>query len=180
MALVLYSIIFADAPSTICMQGRITTNTGTPISGPGNFSFIFDDGSNTTQFTTLTDVNLGLYSVNIDLSTLGTLDFSKVVNVEVLYNTISLGTTKLTASPYAFCAASATYSAVATSATSATCSVDNSFTIGGYALTYNAGTNNIVVGSSLSIQGNLEVTGDVNISSVSFATLSGTAAYVTG
>jgi hypothetical protein len=26
VVIVLYSIIFADAPSTICMQGRITTN----------------------------------------------------------------------------------------------------------------------------------------------------------
>jgi hypothetical protein len=150
---------------------------------------------NNAQFNTSTYVNLGLYSVNIDLSTLGTLNFSNVVNVEVIYNGISLGTTQLTASPYAFWAASstATYSIVATSttyltgsvssaiyvlwATNATCSVDNTFTIGGCSLTYDASNNNIVLGSSLSIQGNLEVTGDINISSVSYATEAGTAAW---
>ncbi|MDR1943030.1 MAG: hypothetical protein LBQ04_02805 [Endomicrobium sp.] len=118
ITLVLYSIIFADSQKTISLQGRITDNTGTPVSGMGNFSFTFHDGtSNNPVYSTSTYVNRGLYSVNIELDSLSpSIDFSKSVSVDVEYNNTFLGTTQLAASPYAFWADSSTYAIFASTA----------------------------------------------------------------
>jgi hypothetical protein len=117
VTLVLYSIIFADSQKTISLQGRITDNAGTPVSGMGNFRFTFHDGSNTPSIATSTYVNRGLYSVNIKVNDLlPSIDFSNSVSVDVEYNNTSLGTTQLTASPYAFWADSSTYAVYASTA----------------------------------------------------------------
>ncbi|MDR1434090.1 hypothetical protein [Candidatus Endomicrobiellum devescovinae] len=118
VTLVLYSIIFADSQKIISLQGRITDNTGTPVSGMGNFSFTFHDGTtNDPHISISTYVNRGLYSVNIELDRLSSsIDFSNSVSVDVEYNNTSLGTTQLAASPYAFWADSSNYAAYASTA----------------------------------------------------------------
>ncbi|MDR2427654.1 MAG: hypothetical protein LBD19_01730, partial [Endomicrobium sp.] len=118
VTLVLYSIIFADSQKTISLQGRITDNTGTPVSGMGNFRFTFHDWTlNNSVYSTSTYVNRGLYSVNIEIDSLSpSIDFSKSVSVDVEYNNTSLGTTQLAASPYAFWADSSTYATYASTA----------------------------------------------------------------
>ncbi|MDR0398862.1 MAG: hypothetical protein LBH33_03580 [Endomicrobium sp.] len=122
VTLVLYSIIFADSQKTISLQGRITDNTGTPVSGMGNFRFTFHDWtSNNSVYSTSTYVNRGLYSVNIEIDSLSpSIDFSKSVSVDVEYNNTSLGITQLAASPYAFWADSSTYATYASTAIWAT------------------------------------------------------------
>ncbi|MDR2818052.1 MAG: hypothetical protein LBB37_01250 [Endomicrobium sp.] len=118
VTLVLYSIIFADSQKTISLQGRITDNTGTPVSGMGNFRFTFHDWTlNNSVYSTSTYVNRGLYSVNIEIDSLSpSIDFSKSVSVDVEYNNTSLGITQLAASPYAFWADSSTYATYASTA----------------------------------------------------------------
>lgn len=117
VTLVLYSIIFADSQKIISLQGRIIDNTGTPVSGMGDFKFTFHDGINDPYITISTYVNRGLYSVNIELDSLSpSIDFSKSVRVDVEYNNTSLGRTQLAASPYAFWADSSTYAVYASTA----------------------------------------------------------------
>ncbi|MDR1474360.1 MAG: hypothetical protein LBS38_01550 [Endomicrobium sp.] len=123
-ALALCSIIFADPPKTISFQGRITDNFGNPITERGEFKFIFQDGINSpTSFSTYAYVNRGLYSVNINVTDLSDIDFGSNVSVAIYYNDNEMGTTNLTASPYAFVSESSTYastaaySAIAASAT---------------------------------------------------------------
>jgi hypothetical protein len=117
VTLVLYGIIFADSQKIISLQGRITDNAGTHVSGMGNFSFTFHDGNNNPSINISTYVNRGLYSVNIQIDSLSpSIDFSKNVSVDVEYNSTSLGTTQLAASPYAFWADSSNYAAYASTA----------------------------------------------------------------
>ena len=117
VTLVLYSIIFADPPKTISLQGRITDNSGTPVSEMGSFGFTLRDGKNNASINISTYVNRGLYSVNINVVDLSpSIDFSSAVSIDVNYNGTPLGTTQLTASPYAFWSASSTYASYASSA----------------------------------------------------------------
>ncbi|MDR2398899.1 MAG: hypothetical protein LBD61_00405 [Endomicrobium sp.] len=117
-ALALCSIIFADSPKTISFQGRITDNFGNPITERGEFKFIFQDEINSpTSFSTYAYVNRGLYSVNIDVTDLSDIDFGSNVSVAIYYNDNEMGTTNLTASPYAFVSESSTYAKFATSIT---------------------------------------------------------------
>jgi hypothetical protein len=92
------TVVFADVPQILAFQGRITDNSGVPITETnGNFSFQFNGG---TSIPIRTNVYHGLYSVNIDVSALG-LDFDNQISVNVSYDGVDLGTTNLTASPYA-------------------------------------------------------------------------------
>jgi hypothetical protein len=113
-----YTVIFADYPKTISFQGRITDNSGSPISGTGTFDFTFTDGLNYSTYYNAPNVHIehGLYNVIIDLSKLENIDFSTEIKVTVKYNNIDLGITTLSASPFAFYAASSTYANYASTA----------------------------------------------------------------
>ncbi|MDR2437437.1 MAG: hypothetical protein LBD17_05185 [Endomicrobium sp.] len=125
ITIVPYSVIFADHPNTISLQGIITDNSGAPISDAGTFTF--NDGSNTQTTKDIpTYVNRGLYSLYINISDLRDIDFSESVNVEISYNGTNPRTTQLTASPYAFWSATATFASTAAYASSA------SYLISGY------------------------------------------------
>lgn len=105
------SSLFADVPKTLAFQGRITDNTGVPITGNAIFSFSFynttSPSANPIATTTSTaTVTSGLYSVNIPINEtiINALEDQLYIQVSASINggsSVSFGRTPLTSSPYA-------------------------------------------------------------------------------
>ncbi|MDR1941545.1 MAG: hypothetical protein LBQ47_04390 [Endomicrobium sp.] len=102
------ALVFSDVPKKIAFQGRLTDNTGVPITASSQtFTFKFyntETGGSLISSGTITNVHIrnGLYSVILDISSISQSDMDNPLWVEVTYNNATFGArTPLTTSPYA-------------------------------------------------------------------------------
>ena len=108
-------------PKTINVQGKLTTDSGQPISGSTNVTLsIYSDSTGPTPVVSKTESNVtvdsdGLYNTNIDLTSFFNekkLDFNNQYYFEIEANGVSSKRTPFSSSPNAFHASTSTYALV--------------------------------------------------------------------
>ncbi|WP_372518740.1 hypothetical protein [Candidatus Ruminimicrobiellum ovillum] len=100
-----------NVPKTINVQGKLTTDSGGPITaGAQEIKLkIYGKNSETPIKTSSTTANVdsdGIYTANIDVKT---VDFSKPLDFEVVAGNVTSSKTPFSSSPYAFYASSSTW-----------------------------------------------------------------------
>ncbi|MDR2425805.1 MAG: hypothetical protein LBD46_01240, partial [Endomicrobium sp.] len=193
--IILFSVkTFADVPKTIAFQGRLTDNTGFPVTASNKtFTFDFYDaltGGNLVFSIIVSNVNIndGIYGVILGFSDSQIEEFNRPLFVQVAYNDGAannvIGTrTALGSSPYALSIRDHSISTVKIATGAVTTEKINDGSITPLKMNSSSGTFDISVTSALYAsvaQIADSVSSSFTVSSASYAVGAGTAAYATG
>ncbi|MBQ3833898.1 MAG: hypothetical protein II816_00030, partial [Elusimicrobia bacterium] len=122
-----------NVPKKINVQGRLTTDSGSPITGTKSVTLaIYSDSSGSSQVASKTNssVNVdseGLYTVNFDFAS-DNIDFNRQLYFKVTANGVESSVTPFAASPNAFYASTSTYALSLSTAEGADKLVSGNFT----------------------------------------------------